>query len=93
MTEVKRRLTLRRDSSIADRSALSRSFFRKPWKKKKKTDTAWRLNVLQPTFPLSAYRAHALSLSLSPYFLEHLRLPRHKDVKGRGIGIVIKIAV
>lgn len=34
-------LTLRRDSSIAESSALSLSFFRKPWKEK-----CWRLEWL-----------------------------------------------
>ncbi len=62
-------LTLRRDSSMADSSALSLSFFRKPWNKRhgmevKRTATYFPLFCMQSTRPLF------LSLSFPPYFLQ-----------------------
>lgn len=80
-------LTLRRDSSMADSSALSLSFFRKPWNKRhgmevKRTATYFPLFCMQSTEP-------SLSLSLPPYFLQ--------DANAAGqrlrIVIIIKIAV
>lgn len=79
-------LTLRRDSSMADSSALSLSFFRKPWNKRhgmevKRTATYFPLLCMQSTRPLS------LSLSFPPYFLQ--------DANATGqrwrIAIIIKI--
>lgn len=44
-------------------------------------DTAWRLNVLQPTFPFSACRAHALSpfLSHSLHTSSKTQAPQARD--------------
>lgn len=44
-------------------------------------DTAWRLNVLQPTFHFSACRAHALSPILSPclHTSSKMQTPQARD--------------
>lgn len=53
-------------------------------------DTAWRLNVLQPTFPFSACRAHALSPFLSPSLYTSSKMQGATGQRWR-IAIIIKI--
>lgn len=90
---AKWRLTLQRDSSIADSSALSLSFFRKPWKNRHGLEVKCAATYFTP---LSAFRAHALSLfrSLSLFLPSWSSKPSKAQRRQRQrLSIVNKITV